>query len=119
VFGIGFFELIVIGIAILVFFGPDKLPELAQQFGKLYVQIRRMTGEVRGSFEDAMRKAEHDLLLEERTKIQNLLAEQEKSNTIKDETVQKYVPISQDEANLSKQGWQQNQQAAKPDQTSE
>lgn len=75
-FGIGMTEMMLIAVVVLVFFGPQKLPELAQQFGRFFVQMRRMTGDLRESFDDAMRKAEYDVLQEERQKLQKLIEEE-------------------------------------------
>lgn len=40
-FGIGFGELVVIAFLAVLVFGPDKLPELAQQAGHLIRQLRK------------------------------------------------------------------------------
>jgi TatA/E family protein of Tat protein translocase len=44
--GMGPLELIVIAALALVVFGPDKLPEIAQQVGKAIGEIRKMTKDV-------------------------------------------------------------------------
>jgi len=44
--GMGPLELIVILALALVVFGPDKLPEMAQQVGKAIREVRKMTSEV-------------------------------------------------------------------------
>ncbi len=38
---IGTGEMIVILVLILIFFGPDKIPELARALGKAYVEYRK------------------------------------------------------------------------------
>jgi sec-independent protein translocase protein TatB len=40
VFGVGLTELLVIGLLGLLFLGPDRLPELARQAGRLTRQVR-------------------------------------------------------------------------------
>ncbi len=72
-FGIGIQELIVIAGVALLFVGPKRLPELARQFGKLFVQARRATSDVRAAFDDVVRQAEDDLRREERETIKQLL----------------------------------------------
>ena len=76
-FGIGPLELIVIALFALIFIGPKRLPEMARQFGKFFVKIRRMTSEVRNTVDNAIREAEHDLLLDDRKKLQAMMEEQQ------------------------------------------
>lgn len=40
-FGISGFELLIIAVFVLIIFGPDKLPELAKQFGKAMSVFRK------------------------------------------------------------------------------
>jgi TatA/E family protein of Tat protein translocase len=53
-------HLIVIFIVALVVFGPEKLPELARNLGKIMGEVRRATNEVRGTFEEHMRDLERE-----------------------------------------------------------
>jgi len=53
-------HLIVIFIVALGVFGPEKLPELARQLGKWTAEFRRVTGDLRSSFEDQMRQLERE-----------------------------------------------------------
>lgn|GEM_PF-3472013 len=55
-FGIGWAELVVIGIVALVVIGPEKLPEAARAAGKVYGYIYRTLTEARESI-----RAEADL----------------------------------------------------------
>lgn len=48
-FGIGFFEMVVIGGLVLVAVGPDRLPGMLKQLAKMYRQFRRTADEVRSS----------------------------------------------------------------------
>lgn len=48
-FGIGFFEMLVIGGLVLVAVGPDRLPGMLKQLAKMYRQFRRTADEVRSS----------------------------------------------------------------------
>ena len=72
-FGVGFSEIIVIVIVGLVFVGPKKLPDLAKQAGRLFVQFRRMTGDVRSTVDDFIRKAEEEIRQEERQALLKIL----------------------------------------------
>lgn len=40
-FGISGFELLIIAVFVMIIFGPDKLPELAKQFGKFMKMFRK------------------------------------------------------------------------------
>ncbi len=73
-FGIGFFELVLIAVAVLVFVGPQKLPDVMRQAGKLFVQLRRTANDVRGTFDQVLRDAEDDLRREEQAALKELLA---------------------------------------------
>lgn len=77
-FGVGPLEIVVIVLFALIFVGPKRLPEVARQFGRFFVQMRRMTSDVRNTIDDAIREAEHDLMLEDRKKLQALLEDQQK-----------------------------------------
>ncbi|WP_182377334.1 sec-independent translocase [Nocardioides sp. WS12] len=46
-FGIGFGELVVIAVLAVLVFGPDRLPELAQQAGKFVRQLRKFANNAR------------------------------------------------------------------------
>lgn len=49
-FGISIAELIVIGVVALLVFGPEKLPEIASQIGKLSFQLKRASDGFRREF---------------------------------------------------------------------
>ena len=53
-------HLIVVFVIALVFFGPEKLPELARNFGKLMGEFRRATGDLRSTFEGHLRDLERE-----------------------------------------------------------
>ena len=64
-FGIGFFELCIIAVVALVFVGPKRLPDLMKQVGKFFVQARRVSNEVRSTFDTVVRDAEDDIRRQE------------------------------------------------------
>lgn len=49
--GMGVQEIVIIAIVALIIFGPERLPELAGQAGKLLRDARRMTSDLQGEFE--------------------------------------------------------------------
>ncbi|MGH9684726.1 MAG: twin-arginine translocase TatA/TatE family subunit [Candidatus Acidiferrales bacterium] len=53
-------HLILIFVVALVIFGPEKLPELARNLGKVMGEFKRATGELRYSFEDHLREIERE-----------------------------------------------------------
>lgn len=53
-FGIGFTEFVAVGVIILLVFGPDKLPEITQKFGKFAGQLKRTSDTVRREFYNAV-----------------------------------------------------------------
>lgn len=67
-FGIGFMELIVVAVVVLLFVGPRRLPDLMRQGGRLFVRVRRMSAEVKSSFDKVIREAEQELDAEKQLK---------------------------------------------------
>jgi len=53
-------HLIIVFVIALVFFGPEKLPELARNLGKLMGEFRRATGDLRSTFEGHLRDLERE-----------------------------------------------------------
>lgn len=49
-FGIGFPELVLIGVVALLVFGPDKLPEMAKTFGKVFGELKKNSDSLRREF---------------------------------------------------------------------
>jgi len=73
-FGLGFFEIVVIAVAALVLVGPKKLPDLMRQAGKFFVQVRRTTNDVRSTFDQVIKEAEDDLRQKEIEDLKNILS---------------------------------------------
>jgi sec-independent protein translocase protein TatB len=53
-------HLIIIFIVALVVFGPEKLPELARNLGKVMAEFRKHTGDLRSTLENHMRDLERE-----------------------------------------------------------
>lgn len=53
-------HLIIIFVVALIIFGPEKLPELARNMGKLMAEFRRATTDLRGTFETHLRDLERE-----------------------------------------------------------
>lgn len=86
-FGVGPMELLLIAVVVLMFYGPDKLPEIMRKLGKVYVQMRRHSEDFRGAFNQMVREAEDEVRLEEVKKIRADLEKlQSPSQMLKDVT---------------------------------
>ena len=76
-FSIGFMEIAVIALFALIFIGPSKLPEVAQQFGKFFVKFKRATSEARQVVDDVIREAEREIVLEEHQQLKEAVESEE------------------------------------------
>lgn len=61
-------HMIVLFVVVLVVFGPQKLPELARNLGKLMAEFRRASTDFKSAFEEEMREMERQTLAAERKK---------------------------------------------------
>jgi sec-independent protein translocase protein TatB len=59
-FDIGWAELLVIGIVLILVVGPKELPGMLRTFGRTSARLRSMAGDFRRQFDEAMREAELD-----------------------------------------------------------
>ena len=59
-FDIGWSELLVIAVVLVVVVGPKDLPAMLRTFGRTTKQLRSMAGDFRRQFDDALREAELD-----------------------------------------------------------
>jgi len=57
-FGIGFQEMLIILVVVLIVFGPKRLPDLAKSIGKGIAEFKKASDEVRKGIEEAAREAE-------------------------------------------------------------
>jgi sec-independent protein translocase protein TatB len=57
---IGWTELLVIAIVLIVVVGPKDLPPMLRAFGKMTSNLRKMAGEFRSQFDEALREADLD-----------------------------------------------------------
>jgi len=57
-FGLGWGEVVVIGIVALIAIGPKELPTVLRSLGQWMGKIRRMANEFQGQFQEALREAE-------------------------------------------------------------
>lgn len=95
-FGIGFLEICVIVIVALVFVGPKKLPEMMKQAGKFFVQVRRMSSEVKNTMDDVIHDAEIELEKEKAEKAENLALKAEDQDQNIDKNTSKTLNTPED-----------------------
>ncbi len=70
-------HMIVLFVIVLVVFGPQKLPELARNLGKLMAEFRKASSDFKGAFEEEMRTIERQAVLNERKRVEAASAAQE------------------------------------------
>jgi sec-independent protein translocase protein TatB len=63
--GIGFTEILVLGLAALIFIGPKDLPLLMRRLGQFVGKGRRMAREFQAAFDDIARQSELEELKKE------------------------------------------------------
>jgi sec-independent protein translocase protein TatB len=59
-FEVGWTEMLVIAIVMIVVVGPKDLPKMLRQFGRTTAKLRSMAGDFRRQFDEALREAELD-----------------------------------------------------------
>ncbi|MGL4490104.1 MAG: Sec-independent protein translocase protein TatB, partial [Rhizobiaceae bacterium] len=59
-FDIGYSELLVIAIVLIVVVGPKDLPKMLRAFGKTMTKFRQMSGDFQRQFNEALKEAELD-----------------------------------------------------------
>ena len=59
-FDIGWQEILVIAIVLIVVVGPKDLPRMLRTFGRTTAKMRSMAGDFRRQFDDALKEAELD-----------------------------------------------------------
>ncbi|WP_245515067.1 Sec-independent protein translocase protein TatB [Jiella endophytica] len=59
-FDLGWSELLVIAVVLVVVVGPKDLPGMLRTFGRVTKQLRAMAGDFRRQFDDALKEAELD-----------------------------------------------------------
>ena len=60
-FGIGFWELILIFVIALIVFGPEKLPKIATSLGRAYYEFRKTFEEVKFDIETEVRDLDREI----------------------------------------------------------
>jgi TatA/E family protein of Tat protein translocase len=53
-------HLVIVFVVALIVFGPEKLPELARNMGKVMAEFKRATGDIRSGFEQQLQELERE-----------------------------------------------------------
>lgn len=69
---IGWTELLVIAVVLIVVVGPKDLPPMLRAFGKMTGRLRKTAGEFRAQFDEALREAELDDVRKTISDVKNL-----------------------------------------------
>ncbi len=60
-FGIGFWELVLIFVIALIIFGPEKLPKIATSLGKAYYEFRKTMESVKFDIEEEVKNLDEEI----------------------------------------------------------
>ncbi|MEM8812216.1 MAG: Sec-independent protein translocase protein TatB [Pseudomonadota bacterium] len=80
-FDIGWTEMLMVAVVMILVVGPKDLPRMLRTFGKTMGNLRRMASDFQGQFNDALREAEQQAGLDETKKSLSGLAD---INPVKD-----------------------------------
>lgn len=83
-FGLGFIEIIVIGIVVLLAVKPEDLPNFVKKIGKSYKELKNTIREVNKMKEDFVKIADKDIKQEVVEKTRKLLDADEVSKASKE-----------------------------------
>ena len=79
-FSFGFGEILIIGVVLLLFVGPDRLPQLMRTAGRAYGQLRRAADEMRRAFMMEADRVDAALRVEELEQRRREIAEHRKGS---------------------------------------
>lgn len=88
-FDIGWTELLVIAVVMIIVVGPKDLPAMLRTMGRYVGKLRRTASEFRGQFEDAIRESELDEVRSEFESLRSI----NPANAIKDTVSKSLSPI--------------------------
>ena len=69
---VGYSEILVIAIVLIVVVGPKDLPKMLRAFGRMMTKFRTVSGDFRRQFDDALREAELDEVRKTISEVRNL-----------------------------------------------
>jgi sec-independent protein translocase protein TatB len=69
---VGYSEILVIAIVLIVVVGPKDLPKMLRAFGRMMTKFRTVSGDFRRQFDEALREAELDEVRKTISDVRNL-----------------------------------------------
>ncbi len=96
-FDIGFGEMLFIAILILVFVGPDHIPELMSFTGRYYGKFRRASDDLRRTFNAEVARVESDRRRDELKQRQEEIERRRKEEAPAPEALPPEAPVAADE----------------------
>jgi len=105
----GWTELLVIAIVLIVIVGPKDLPKMLRTFGRTTSSLRKMAGDFRRQFDDALKEAE----LDDVRNIANDLKSLDPRGKIKD-TLKPLGKVGEDISSELKKATSEAEQSVKP-----
>ncbi len=79
---VGYSELLVIAIVLIVVVGPKDLPKMLRAFGKAMTRFRKVSGDFRRQFDEALKEAELDEVKNTLNSVRNLDPRQQLRNAL-------------------------------------
>jgi sec-independent protein translocase protein TatB len=97
VFGIGFFEFIVIAIVTIIFLGPDKLPETIIKVVKTFKALSKTVNEAKSAIEEEINIEE----LKEESRKYRALLEKDAKTAIKSFSLEEFKELKESAAEVN------------------
>jgi len=88
-FDIGWTELLVIAVVMIIVVGPKDLPAMLRTMGRYVGKLRRTASEFRGQFEDAIRESDLEEMRNELAGLRNI----NPANAVKDAVSKSIEPV--------------------------
>jgi sec-independent protein translocase protein TatB len=82
---VGWTEMMVIGVVVLIVIGPRELPATMRAIGKFAGKLSKMAGEMRAQLDEAMKEAELEDIRNQVVNLRNTARSLNPANIIKDE----------------------------------
>lgn len=99
-FDIGWTELLVIAVVMIIVVGPKDLPAMLRTMGRYAGKLRRTANEFKGQFEEAIRESELEEIRGEIEGLRNMDPRVQVKKSIAEAFDSEPAPVGEDEANM-------------------